>query len=377
MALGSASIGCKQASSCEVPEPAYRRRCPMWRWTVVAAALAAFCLAAFPAAAAPAAPIRVASGARGASAGGTWGHASQVPGTTRLATGRVAWIFSVSCAAPGDCGAGGFYRVASGADHAFVVSQVHGTWRKAERVPGTLTARGDSALDSVSCAAPGDCSAGGNDARGLFVVSQVNGAWGDARPVAGRALAPAPRFSAVSCGSAGNCSAGGWTGDPNFEAGVQAWVASQVHGTWGRARVVPGSAALNRDGFAGLNSVSCASAGRCSAGGFYTDGRAHRQAFVVSEKGGTWGKAVNVPGLAVLSKGGFAEVTSVSCASAGNCTAGGWYTDASGAGQAFVVRQVRGAWRQARPVSGLAALNTGGVAAIVSVSCASAGNCTA
>jgi hypothetical protein len=43
------------------------------------------------------------------------------------------------------------------------------------------------------------------------------------------------------------------------------------------------TAALNRGGNAGVSSVSCASAGNCSAGGFYKDSSGHQQAFVVSQ----------------------------------------------------------------------------------------------
>jgi hypothetical protein len=53
-------------------------------------------------------------------------------------------------------------------------------------------------------------------------------------------------------------------------------------GTWGTAREVPGTAALNH-GDAQVNSVSCASAGNCAAGGWYTDSSGHTQAFVVNE----------------------------------------------------------------------------------------------
>ena len=40
---------------------------------------------------------------------------------------------------------------------------------------------------------------------------------------------------------------------------------------WGTAEEVPGTAALNAGGNAGVNSVSCPSAGNCSAGGLYDD----------------------------------------------------------------------------------------------------------
>jgi hypothetical protein len=46
---------------------------------------------------------------------------------------------------------------------------------------------------------------------------------------------------------------------------------------------------------------------------------------VVREKNGVWGKAITVPGLSALNKGGNAGVTSVSCASAASCVAGGDY----------------------------------------------------
>jgi hypothetical protein len=66
---------------------------------------------------------------------------------------------------------------------------------------------------------------------------------------------------------------------------------------------------------------------------------ATRQVFVVNEVNGTWHTAIEVPGTATLNPGGNAFVQSVSCASAGNCSAGGGYTDSSGHLQAFVVRE--------------------------------------
>jgi len=109
-----------------------------------------------------------------------------------------------------------------------------------------------------------------------------------------------------------------------------------VAGAWGSATEVPGTAALNKGGVAGVISVSCASAGNCGASGFYADGTG-QQAFVVSETNGTWGTAKEVPGTATLNKGGRAAADSVSCAAPGNCSAGGAYLDGSRHGQAFVV----------------------------------------
>ncbi len=63
------------------------------------------------------------------------------------------------------------------------------------------------------------------------------------------------------------------------------------------------------------------------------------QAFVVSQVNGAWHTAIQVPSTATLNTGGNAFVQSVSCASAGNCSAGGGYTDSSGHTQAFVVTE--------------------------------------
>ena len=74
-------------------------------------------------------------------------------------------------------------------------------------------------------------------------------------------------------------------------------------GSWGRAVEVPGLAALDKGGYGRVESVSCASAGNCVAGGDYSRHRPGRsavkrsQGFVVVERNGRWGEAAGVPGL--------------------------------------------------------------------------------
>ena len=69
----------------------------------------------------------------------------------------------------------------------------------------------------------------------------------------------------------------------NDSSGQQVFVVSQVNGSWGTAKEVPGTATLNTGGNAAVQSLSCASAGNCSAGGYYTDSTGHGQSFVVSQ----------------------------------------------------------------------------------------------
>jgi hypothetical protein len=205
----------------------------------------------------------------------------------------------------------------------------------------------------------------------------LGGTWHTAQKVPGTATLNKggnAQVQSVSCASAGNCSAGGYYTDGSGHQ--QVFVVSKKNGTWRTAMKVPGTATLNKGGNAWIGSVSCASAGDCSAGGQYVDSSRAGQAFVVSQVNGTWRTAIEVPGTAALNQGG-AWIASVSCASAGNCSAGGWYQVGSGHSQAFVVSQVNGTWRTAMQVPGTATLNQGGAAWLVSVSCASAGNCSA
>jgi len=334
-----------------------------------------------------AAPLAVmaAQGAGAVARAGTWRTAIEVPGLGSLNKGGEAQVHSVSCGSAGNCAAGGYYTDGHGRRQVFVVSERNGTWRTAIEVPGSgmLNAGGNGFVSAVSCASAGNCAAGGYYAAALaivqaFVVSEQNGTWHTAIEVPGSGalnVDGSAEVRSVSCASAGNCAAGGGYTDGSGHG--QAFVASEQNGTWHTAIKVPGSGALNKRGEAEVFSVSCASAGNCAAGGLYRDGSARFQAFVVSERNGTWGTAIEVPGSGALNAGGGAEVNSMSCASAGNCAAGGDYTDGSGHGQAFVVSERNGTWGTAIGVPGSGALNAGGDARVESVSCASAGNCAA
>jgi hypothetical protein len=271
---------------------------------------------------------------------GSWGRAIGVPGLAALNNGAYAGISSVSCASAGNCAVTGYYD--SGAPEAFVVSEVNGSWGRAIEVPGSA-AFGTATFASVSCVSAGNCAAVGysgspiTDASfGPLAVSKKNGTWGKAISVPGTAASARNAAVSVSCGSPGNCVAGG-NEAPIIYGPYQAFVVSQKNGSWGKATDVPGTAALNTGGNAGVLSVSCESAGNCAAGGYYQDSAEHQQAFVVSEHNGWWGTAIEVPGSGSLNTGGFAQIVSVSCTSAGYCAAGGTYLDRSGNDEAFVV----------------------------------------
>jgi hypothetical protein len=321
--------------------------------------------------------------------GGKFDAATEVPGIATLNAGGTARVVSVSCAAAGECGIGGYYTDSSGDIQAFVDSETGGVWGTAEEVPGlaTLNADGRAQITSVSCAAFGRGSAGGfyADSSGdqqAFVVSETGAGWTTAVEVPGTAslnVGGSAAISSISCRAAGACSAGGYYASASGDGipSDQAFVVNEAKGAWGTAEEVPGTASLNTGAFAQINSVSCAAVGACSAGGWYETSQATSQAFVVNEANGIWGNAKQVPGSLALNKTGFAQVTSVACATVGNCIAGGFYQDSTWKTQAYIVTETNGIWGTAEEAPGTAALDTGTAGASTSgVSCGGVGNCS-
>jgi hypothetical protein len=313
---------------------------------------------------------------------GSWGRVIEVPGLGALSMGRhgYARVNSVSCASAGSCAAGGQYRGQGASQQGFVAVERNGRWGTASGVPGlaALNKGGYAAVLSVSCASADRCAAAGyygdadqHDTHG-FVVSEDNGVWGKA------VTFPAVRddvVGSISCVSAGNCLAGG-AAAAFYTSNDHGFVAQERNGRWGKPTAVPGLAALEGGGYAYVNSVGCASAGNCAAGGTYS-GRGQQEGFVAVERNGVWGRAIAMPGLAALNTTGNAEVNSVSCASAGSCVAGGDYQGSHGL-RGFVAVERNGRWGTATGVPGLAALNKGGgPTTVLSVSCAPAGSCAA
>jgi len=316
---------------------------------------------------------------------GRWRNAIEVPGTAARNRAPGHWngvgaVNAVSCAAADECTAGGASSDSRNDDRAFVVDESKGSWGKAIAVAGAGTLGGGGGftlVNAVSCAAVGDCTAGGNYYYPIglhgFVVSETNGSWGAAIDVPGTAaLDPFPgevdaRVDSLACAAAGDCAVGGPYWDGQYD---QLFVVDETNGSWSNAIEVPGWAALKQwdPANVGMNSVSCGAAGDCAAGGVYSGGSdlCDFAAFVVSEANGSWGDALRVPGT-----GCYSQVESVSCAAAGDCVAGGY--DADGA---FVADEKNASWGSAITVPG--PMNNEGTASDVnSVSCAAPGDCAA
>lgn len=291
---------------------------------------------------------------------------------------------SVSCASMGDCTAVGTYDDSSGRQ-GLLLSQSSGSWSPGLEAPlPHATAGPNVALGSVSCVWPRRCTAVGVytdipfNTRGLL-LNQSSGSWAtglDAPlPLDAHASYPGVQLGSVSCPSPGDCTAVGRYSDSSGKG--QGLLVSRRPMVWPPVLEAPLPGDAYADPSADLGSVSCASAGNCTAVGHYLDGSYHTQALLLSQAAGSWGAGVK----AVLPQDAgtdpYAGARSVSCASAGSCVAVGRYQDTSNRAQGLLLNQVAGSWSPGvkAPVPADAAPYP--AAALYSVSCPSAGSCTA
>ncbi len=156
---------------------------------------------------------------------------------------------------------------------------------------------------------------------------------------------------------------------------------SESNGVWGQGTevVLPGGAELasNGDQYASLGSVSCTSAGNCAASGYYTDGSHFYQGMAVTETDGVWGPATEIV-LPNNHVGGNpqAEFTSIACWGAGDCSAVGSYTDSGNNAERMTASETDGVWTQATE-DDLPTNNDGTGGFLEGLACTGVGDCVA
>jgi hypothetical protein len=271
---------------------------------------------------------------------GTWRDAEPITGLAAIDKGGQGGIGDMSCIPQGQCTGVGFYTTPSGQSGLLSVAENGGTWGSARVITGALPAVARSLFGMLraSCTAPGNCSVVGTyntalhqDPDQVFTVTETGGRWGRVQALPGLAALRA-RFgngmiTGVSCSGPGECVlAGSYASAGAFKYSAEpsaVFVASQVNGTWQRAHGVSGPAGIRPGQHAGITSVSCGQAGGCVAAGGYPVSGGQR-AFVVTEKAGHWGRAIEVPGLAGLTSDN-STILWTDCWSAARCIAVGTY----------------------------------------------------
>ncbi len=262
------------------------------------------------------------------------------------------------------------------------------SWRRAQPVPGTSAASG-AALEGVSCAPRGTCTAIGyydtTSASGEipFVITGKNGVWGPKQQLPGlAAFAPQGGLTALDCPASGDCLIVGSYSFGTFPrtSGSGIFVQQEVNGTWGPPAAVPGSVLPTYDGYVYPTGVSCASPGNCLIEGLQVAaGGAQpgypQSVFIAQESGYQWSAVEEVPGLAALNGEGLAEASGVSCPAPGDCVVTGYYLPPPGGGAGvFAAVETDGTWQDATPVPTGAPANSGSVTGL-SLSCPAAGKC--
>jgi len=284
---------------------------------------------------------------------------------------------TIACAAAGDCTAVGHYVATDHTVHALLVSENGGTWGAASDVPlppdasttfpppdGVSSAGGF--LSSASCPSAGNCTTLGSYARqgtgGAYPwdLDERGGQWASGAALQLPADAattvdsrggdsPFLGFSGLSCLSAGNCTAVGGYVDKHSD--FQGVIFTERDGTWsqGIKAAVPPGAGHNTDAmelFNPLSSVSCATLGDCAAVGFFVKQDSELQrGLLLAEHRGTWkASSIRLPKGADAGEG--VDLTSVACPSSGNCIAVGFYDGGKGT-HGLIVRERGGKWQRA------------------------------
>ena len=279
---------------------------------------------------------------------GTWAAGAEASLPANAGSDPDVGLNSVSCASAGNCTAVGSYTDSSGYRRGVVLTETARTWAMGVEasLPGNAASNPKVSLRSVSCATAGNCSAVGNyddsssHTQGLL-LTETAGTWTGVEAIlpAGTASNPTVPLASVSCASAGNCGAVGHYSDS--AGNTQGLLLTETAGAWatGVEASLPGNAGSSPN--VSIRSVSCASAGNCSAVGDYLDSSAHSQGLLLTEIAGIWTTGVEASLPANGGSNPGARLDSVSCASVANCSAVGYYSDSSGHGQGLLLSTVR------------------------------------
>ncbi len=289
-------------------------------------------------------------------------------------------LTAVSCVKAGDCEAGGWYTNSQDSKEVMVAAETNGHWARASELAMPAGADQDqvATVSGIACTGIGDCVAVGTyngiSRPEAYIATEKGGKWAGARAVtlpAGSAEKARSALSSIACTGPGDCVAvGGFSG--KLSAGHMMAV-TETSGNWKRARMLtPPAGAMD----AGLSSVSCASTGNCSSVGDYETSKGTNEVLGITESAGHWQRArrITPPAGDLI----FDSMGSVACPRPGACTAVGSYQDISGELHMMVTTESGSSWRQARPVTPLPSDAAGSPDPVLSsIACAGAASCVA
>jgi len=318
-------------------------------------------------------------------ASGTWRQGTEVTAPSNAATNPDASLGGISCTSAAKCVAVGSYLNSSGNGQAMEATEASGTWRRATGVTAPSNAGTDpnAVLKGISCTWARNCSAVGTyeDSSGngqAMEAAETSGTWEQAAEITAPSNAganPEALLYSISCTSAGNCVGVGSYLDSSSH--LQAMEATETSGRWEQAAEVTAPSNTGSNPEAVLKGISCTSARKCTAVGQYLDSSGNGEAMEATETIGRWGLATEVTAPSNAGINPSAKLYAVSCTSARKCTAAGTYEDTSSHPQAMEATEASGRWEQAAQVTAPSNAGTNPQADLSGISCTSAGKCTA
>src|SRR5215813_1801013 len=225
--------------------------------------------------------------------------------TLKTPTAARDWtVTDISCPSARLCVAvGQLQPAAPGPSYAFAGSVSGRHWSALQPI------RTATALNALSCPAPGSCVAVGEDSSGPVIATQSAGRWQQAHHVSMARVKPSGDFqnslTSVACSRPGSCVAvGSYSKVRPAGLTAQPMMVIESHGIWRPAQAIAvpkdigtsaglANAAGTGNGpvsLASLSTVSCLPRGWCIAAGHYLTARMHWGAMAVTEVNGHVGR---------------------------------------------------------------------------------------
>ena len=315
---------------------------------------------------------------------GSWSLPANVGSLSTLGANAIAPTV-LWCSSTSSCVLGGSYSTAAKTTGIFVVTSTGGTFASPTVVPSfaTLDTKPtlSAGLTQLFCASVAACVAVGSyrsaqDVWGVFALSESSSVWSSVVNLKGASDTTTGQYfpAVLACTAASDCRVEGSVG----QFGASQFVAREVNGTWAKLSYVHVPTLFNLPSVATILGLTCPSEGNCTAFGELS-ASGMSGPFVVDEKSGVWGGYQFLRGLTLKVGASLAvslgsTLTSLSCASAGNCVAVGT-TRTPSSSQPFIATESGGVWGAAGAIPGASAL--GSFVAASDVSCGGVGNCVA
>ncbi len=251
-------------------------------------------------------------------------------------------FYAISCSSPGNCtAAGSFVAASDGHAHPMTQTSTNGVWAPVvpTDVTGIAGSGADGGLYSISCTAPGYCTAAGSFNHRAITQTSTNGVWAPAveavfsSDTVRGTDGTNDRFTSISCYFRGYCTAVGEYASGDYKSPM---TATMTNGVWGPVTVVELPSYLDHEAETSYSQVSCPAPGFCTATGYSFSGtEGYTNTFTSTSRMGVWGELV------ILTK---VKIEALSCTQPGYCTGAGSYRDGTDDPGAMTITMVDGNW---------------------------------